>query len=145
MIWSVYCDWTAQLSCRWLLHMLCPWKSSLCVFACISVSFSVSLVVHILGSCLSLSLSLSGQMAAAKLSSWNSALVSHYLPILVSLLATEKTARELQKSCHYQSHFLPLKNCNRIAEILLNRALRGKDQRWCSNLKCTTGSTDFAL
>ena len=34
-------------------------------------------------------------------------------------------------------HFLPLKNCNRIAEILLNRALRGKDQRWCSNLKCT--------
>ena len=42
----------------------------------------------------------------------------------VSLLAT---------SCH----FLPLKNCNRIAEILLKRALRGKDQRWCSNLKCT--------
>ena len=109
------------------------------------MSFSVSLVVHILGSCLSLSLSLSGQMAAAKLSSWNSALVSHYLPLLVSLLATEKTARELQKSCHYQSHFLPLKNCNRIAEILLNRALRGKDQRWCSNLKCTNAPVHQTL
>ena len=40
-------------------------------------------------------------------------------------------------SCLTTCHFLPLKNCNRIAEILLNRALRGKDQRWCSNLKCT--------
>ena len=53
-----------------------------------SVCLSVSLVVHILGS---VSLSLSGQMAAAKLSSWNSALASHYLP----LLATEK----LQQNC----------------------------------------------
>ena len=70
----------------------------------------------------------------------------------VSLLAISsltschrKTARELQKSCHYQSHFLPLKNCNRIAEILLNRALRGKDQRWCSNLKCTNAPVHQTL
>ena len=42
-------------------------------------------------------------------------------------------------SCYTSTscHFFPLKKCNRIAEILLNRALRGKDQRWCSNLKCT--------
>ena len=41
------------------------------------------------------------------------------------------------KNFHTRIRGSSLKNCNRIAEILLNRALRGKDQRWCSNLKCT--------
>ena len=87
-----------------------------------SVCLSVSLVVHILGS--SLSLSLSGQMAAAKLSSWNSALVSHYLP----LLATEK----LQQ------------NCRNLAQ----QSIEGKRSAVVQQSEvhqCTTGSADFAL
>ena len=69
-----------RLLCAYLPVCLC---ASVCHWLCISLAL------------VSLSPSLSGQMAAAKLSSWNSALVSHYLPILVSLLATEK----LQGNC----------------------------------------------
>ena len=88
-----------------------------------SVCLSASLVVHILGS-VSLSLSLSGQMAAAKLSSWNSALVSHNLP----LLATEK----LQQ------------NCRNLAQ----QSIEGKRSAVVQQSEvhqCTTGSPDFAL
>ena len=79
-----------------------------------SVCLSVSLVVHILGS-VSLSLRPNGGCQTIELE----------LCPRVSLLATTSLT-----FCHR-------KNCKGIAEILLNRALRGKDQRWCSNLKCT--------
>ena len=86
-----------------------------------SVCLSVSMVVHILGS---VSLSLSGQMAAAKLSSWNSALVSHYFP----LLATEK----LQQ------------NCRNLAQQSIEGKRSAVVQQSEMHL-CTTSSPDFAL